>query len=151
MIIGLGFHTLAAVIWVGGMFFAYMVLRPSVGPLEPTVRLSLWCRVFSRFFPWVWLSVAALLVSGLAMVLLGLGGFAAIGTYIQVMMTVGLVMMGIFAYLYFLPWQRFHHAVNRADWPSAEKNIAQIRILVALNLTLGLVTVVVGASGRYYG
>ena len=28
-------HILAAVVWVGGIFFAYMVLRPSAGPLEP--------------------------------------------------------------------------------------------------------------------
>jgi putative copper export protein len=44
-------HTLAAAIWVGGMFFAYMALRPSAGPLEAPVRLQLWERVFSRFFP----------------------------------------------------------------------------------------------------
>jgi len=44
-------HVLAAVVWVGGMFFAYMVLRQSVGPLEPAVRLALWHRVFRHFFP----------------------------------------------------------------------------------------------------
>src|ERR1700675_1888451 len=55
MIVGIAFHILAAVIWVGGMFFALMVLRPSTGPLEPAVRLALWHRVFSRFFAWVWL------------------------------------------------------------------------------------------------
>ena len=45
-------HLLAAVIWVGGMFFAYMVLRPSAGLLEPAARLPLWQRVFGHFFPW---------------------------------------------------------------------------------------------------
>jgi hypothetical protein len=42
-----------AVVWVGDRFFACMVLRHSVGPLEPAVRLALWHRVFDRFFPWV--------------------------------------------------------------------------------------------------
>jgi len=79
MIIGLAIHTLGAIVWVGGMFFAYVILRPSAGALEPAVRLSLWCRVFSRFFGWVWLSVAALLASGFGMVFLALGGLAAIG------------------------------------------------------------------------
>jgi len=36
-------HILGAVIWVGGMFFAYMALRPAiVETLEPPFRLKLW-------------------------------------------------------------------------------------------------------------
>ncbi len=81
MIIGLAFHIVAAVIWVGGMFFAYVVLRPGMSPLEPAIRLPLWHRVFSRFFLWVWLSIAVLLASGFAMVFLGFGGFATVGAY----------------------------------------------------------------------
>jgi uncharacterized membrane protein len=50
MIIGLAFHIVTAVIWVDGMFFAYVVLRPGMSPLEPAIRLPLWHRVFSRFF-----------------------------------------------------------------------------------------------------
>jgi uncharacterized membrane protein len=151
MIVWIAFHILAAVIWVGGMFFALMVLRPSTGPLEPAVRLALWHRVFSRFFPWVWLSVAVLLVSGFAMVFLGFGGFAGVGRYVHIMMAVGILMTLIYAHLYFASWQRFRRAVATADWPTAAKNIDQIRLLVTVNLVLGLITVVIGASGRYYG
>ncbi|WP_343074980.1 hypothetical protein [sulfur-oxidizing endosymbiont of Gigantopelta aegis] len=44
-------HLLSAVIWVGGMFFAHMILRPSaVEQLEPPQRLPLWVAVFGRFF-----------------------------------------------------------------------------------------------------
>jgi uncharacterized membrane protein len=138
-------------IWVGGMFFAYAVLRPGVGPLEPAIRLPLWHRVLSRFFFWVWLSIAALLVSGFAMVFLGLGGFETVGAYIRAMMALGIVMMVIYTYLYFAPWQRFRRAVLTTDWSAADKSIRQIRSLVGSNLFLGLVTVVIGASGRYYG
>lgn len=151
MIVGLAFHIVAAVIWVGGMFFAYVILRPSAGPLEPAFRLALWHRVFSRFFLWAWLSIASLLVSGFAMVFLGFGGFAAVGAYVRVMMALGIVMMVIYTYLYFAPWQRFRRAMSTANWPVAEKNIRQIRLLVGSNLILGLVTVVIGTSGRYYG
>ncbi len=150
MILGLAFHVLAAVIWVGGMFFAYAVLRPSIGPLEPAVRLPLWCRVFSRFFPWVWLSITVLLASGFAMVFLGFGGFATVGAYVRAMMVLGIVMVVIYTYLYFVPWERFRRAVSTVDWPAAAKHIGQIRLLVGLNLVLGLATVVIGASGRYY-
>jgi uncharacterized membrane protein len=151
MIVGLAFHIVAAVIWVGGMFFAYAVLRPGIGPLEPAVRLPLWYRVFSRFFPWVWLSIAVLLTSGFAMVFLGFGGFATVGAYVRAMMVLGIVMMVIYAYLYFVPWQRFRRAVSASDWGAASKHIGQIRLLVGSNLVLGLATVVIGASGRYYG
>ena len=64
MTVGLLVHAFAAVIWVGGMFFAYMVLRPATGALDPHVRLDLWGQVFVQFFPWVWASIVALLVSG---------------------------------------------------------------------------------------
>jgi uncharacterized membrane protein len=67
-------HVLAAVVWVGGMFFADMVLRQSVGPLEPAVRLALWHGIFRRFFPWVWASIVLLLVSGYGMMFLYFGG-----------------------------------------------------------------------------
>ena len=151
MVLGLAFHILAAVIWVGGMFFAHMVLRPSAGKLDSATRLTLWARVLGRFFSWVWLSVAALLVSGFAMVMVGFGGFAALGHYINVMMAVGIVMMLLFGHVFFGPFKRFRRAVAAADWSEAERNIRQIRILVMVNLLLGLVTVVVGASGRYIG
>jgi len=144
MIIGMTLHVLAAVIWVGGMFFAHMVLRPSAGPLEPAVRLSLWSRVFPRFFFWVWLSVASLLVSGFGMVFLGLGGFAAVAGSVD-------AMTAIFAYIYFAPWPRFRRAVSAADWPIAAANLRAIRLLVTTNLTLGLVTSAIGASGPYLG
>jgi uncharacterized membrane protein len=151
LMIGVAFHIVAAVIWVGGMFFALVVLRPSTGPLDPPTRLALWQRVFGRFFPWVWGAVAVLLVSGFSMIIWGFGGFDKIGTYVHVMMGLGIIMMLIYAHLYFAPWQRFRRAVAAGEWPVAAKNIDQIRQLVTINLVLGLITVVVGAAGRYYG
>jgi uncharacterized membrane protein len=38
-------HLLAAVFWVGGMAFAYMVLRPAAAAFAPPERLPLWQRV----------------------------------------------------------------------------------------------------------
>ena len=147
MAFGIAIHALAAVIWVGGMFFAYMVLRPSAGPLEPPVRLQLWERVFSRFFPWVWTSVATLLASGLGMVFWGYGGF---GAYVHVMLGIGLLMMAIYAHLYFVPWRRLRRAVASANWAEGGVQLGVIRRIVAVNLTLGLITVAIGASGRFW-
>ncbi len=40
-------HVLAALVWVGGMFFAWTILRPAaVAALEAPARLGLWLEVF---------------------------------------------------------------------------------------------------------
>ena len=143
-------HVLAAVVWVGGMFFAYMVLRQSAGPLEPELRLALWHRVFQRFFPWVWSSIVLLLASGYGMMFLYFGGFAGAGLYIHVMQGIGIVMMLLFLHLFFVPWRRFSAAVERRHFPEAVKQLDQIRRIVAANLVLGLLTIIVGASGRFW-
>lgn len=150
MIVGLAFHVVAAVIWVGGMFFAYVALRPSAGALDPALRLPLWHRVFSRFFPWVLACIVALLASGYGMVFLGFGGFGAVGIHVHVMQGTGIIMMMIFLHLYFAPWKRFRRAIAADDLAVAGRNLEQIRVLVAANLILGLLTVVIGASGRYW-
>ena len=149
--IALILHSLAAVVWVGGMFFAHQVLRPAAAALEPGPRLSLWSRVLGRFFAWVVAAIVLLLLSGLTMVFGVYGGFAGIGLYIQLMMGLGIVMMLLFFHLYFAPWRRFRAAVGQQDWAGAGRQLGQIRTLVTINLVLGLVTVAIGGSGRYWG
>jgi len=151
MIAGLLLHILAAAIWVGGMFFAHQMLRPAAGKLDPAQRLPLWRRVFQRFFPWVWACVAALLLSGYGMVIWGLGGFAHIGLHVHIMQGIGIVMMLAFAHLYFSPWARFRRAVDAGDFAAAAPQLDRIRRIVGLNLVLGLIVVVIGATGRYWG
>jgi uncharacterized membrane protein len=150
MAILIALHVLAAVVWVGGMFFAYMVLRRSAGPLEPERRLALWHRVFGGFFPWVWTSIGVLLASGYGMMFLYLGGFAGAGLYIHVMQGIGIVMMLLFLHLFFVPWRRFGRAMATGHFAEAVKQLDQLRRIVATNLVLGLITIVVGASGRFW-
>jgi uncharacterized membrane protein len=151
MTVGLLVHALAAVIWVGGMFFAYTVLRPATGALDPHARLDLWGQVLGRFFPWVWASIVALLASGYGMIFLGLGGFAGAGVHVHVMQASGLLMMALFLHLYFAPWRRLRRALAAGDDQAAAVQLDQIRRIVAINLVLGLITVAIGASGRYWG
>lgn len=143
-------HALSAVIWVGGMFFAYVVLRPSLGDHAPEQRLILWSRVFQRFFPWVWLAVILLPATGYAAIFIDFGGFAAAGLYIHIMQGIGLVMIALFLYLFAVPFQHLKKAVAGEDWPSAGKSLAVIRRIVGANLHLGLINVAIGASGRFW-
>jgi uncharacterized membrane protein len=149
-IIGLFFHILAAVIWVGGMFFAHQLLRPAAAALEPAHRLPLWRRVFARFFPLVWLSIAALVASGYAMVFGVFGGFAHLPLHIDLMQLIGIIMMLAFGHLYFAPWARFRRAVDAGDFAAGAEQLNRVRTIVGVNLALGLIVVVIGATGRYW-
>jgi uncharacterized membrane protein len=151
MAIANGLHILAAVIWVGGMFFAVFVLRPSTGALEPGERLALWGRVFARFFPWVWASIVLLLASGYWIIFAGMGGFQGLPIYLHLMQGIGWLMILIYLHLWFAPYARFKKAIAASEWPVAAANLNMIRLAVTTNIVLGLLNAIIGASGRYWG
>ncbi|MFO8045318.1 MAG: CopD family protein [Halomonas sp.] len=150
MPIAITLHVLASVLWVGGMFFAWMVLRPvAAGLLEPPTRLALWRGVFARFFPWVWASVGVLLVTGLWMLFAVFGGMAEARWHIHLMLLLGLIMMAIYLHIWFAPYRRLCRAVDVTDWPEGGRQLGLIRRLIGLNLILGLITVAIASGGRY--
>ena len=149
--LALTLHIFGAVVWVGGMFAAYVCLRPAAGALEPPQRLALWRRFFAKFFPWVWVSILLLLASGYWMLLTTFGGFKGAPLYINLMQTIGLVMIALFVWLFHGPWLKFKRAVDAQDWPSAAAQLNRIRQIIMINLPLGLIVVVIGGTGRYWG
>jgi uncharacterized membrane protein len=66
------------------------------------------------------------------------------------MQGIGIAMMLLFLHLYFAPWRRYQSSVERHAFPEAANELGQIRRIVAINLGLGLLTIVVGASGRFW-
>lgn len=149
--VSLALHALAAVVWVGGMAFAYWFLRPAAGRvLDKPERARLWRGVFARFFSVVWFAVVVLLVTGYYMTLGPFGGFGEVGVHIHVMHGLALLMALIFAHVFFAPWKRFRLAVDRDEIGTAAAQLNVIRWLVAVNLALGLIVVVVATGGRYW-
>jgi len=139
-------HVFGIVVWVGGMFFAYLALRPAaMQELEPAPRLKLWQGVLKRFFFWVWFAVALLLGSGLYM-MRHLGGMS-VPIYAYLMMVTGLLMVLIFMHVFFAPFRRLRLSVAAQDWSTAGTALNQIRILVAANLILGLINIAVATLG----
>jgi len=142
-------HLLSAIIWVGGMFFAYVVLRPvSARQLEPPQRLSLWSHVFSAFFPWVWIAIIILTSSGLWLIFQQFGGMKNVAVQVHIMLTISLVMSFIFAYLFFVPHRQLKQFVAEQSWPEAAKALSKIRTLIAINLALGLSVTVIASAGH---
>ena len=133
-------HLLAAMAWVGGIFFAYMALRPASMLLDAPLRLSLWEATFGRFFPWVWGFIAVLLVSGHAL----MGQAPARGSLLA-MAAIGWAMSLLFAYLYFVLFASLKRAVAASDTPAAAQAMTRIRPVMATNLALGLVASALGA------
>jgi uncharacterized membrane protein len=136
----LALHALCAVIWVGGMFFAYVVLRPSLSVLEPIQRIALHTQVFRRFFLVIWHVMPLILLSGFAMLFLFYGGLAFVGWNVHLMLLLGLIMSAVFLLIVFGPYARFRRTTDRN---TAAACIDRIRKLIAVNLVLGIVTVVV--------
>jgi uncharacterized membrane protein len=143
-------HLLAAVIWVGGMFFAHVIVRPSALELPPPQRLALWVAIFSRFFRWVWISIIILVISGYWMIFDVFGGFIGLKAYyIQIMHVIGLIMIGIFSYLFFVYYPKLKQAVVAHEYPSGAAIMNKIRLLVTTNLLLGLTVISIASGGKY--
>lgn len=143
-------HLLSVLVWVGGMFFAYMVLRPAaVDVLQPPERLRLWDNVFRRFFNWVWGAAGIILVTGLYMIY-QYGGMAHVQRHIHVMLLLGLVMAGIYGYVFFACYVPLSLHVANERWKDAGEILGKIRKLVGVNLTLGLLTVCVAVLGPLF-
>ena len=145
----LALHLLAAMLWVGGMGFAILVLRPSLGLLPPSQRMTLHAAVFKRFFKIIWHAMPILLLSGYGMLFGLYGGFADASPLIHVMHLFGLVMAAFFLVIWFVPWKAMKAAQAAGDTVAAAAAAERIRKLVLANLILGAITLVVGAFLNY--
>jgi uncharacterized membrane protein len=137
-------HVLSIIVWIGGMAFAHFFLRPAVQALDAPQRVRLMHAVLQRFLGGAALAVVLVLTSGLGMigaVSIGSGGAFAMPTDWTVMSSLGIVMMGIFAYIYFALQGRLDQAVAGADWAAGGQALARIRTWVGVNLVLGLAIV----------
>jgi uncharacterized membrane protein len=132
-------HLLCAVLWVGGLFFAYVVLRPSLAAIDPPQRMLLHTQVFRKFFLVVWHAMPLILITGFAM--LGLmGGFAGAVWQVHAMLGVGLIMSAVFLATFFGPYRQFRRTTDRKRMASS---LDSIRKLIGVNLILGLITVII--------
>ncbi len=142
-------HVLAAIIWVGGMFFGFLAVRPALADVDTKQRARLWVGIFRRFFPWVWGCIVVLLGSGFYLASDAFDGLAHAPVFVHVMMGLGILMMLLFGHLFFAPYKRLKQAVATGDDELAKKSMAQIRSPWAVNLSLGLVVVLVAMLGSF--
>jgi len=140
----LAVHLLGAAIWVGGMAFALLVLRPSLGVLAPAQRLALHGEVFRRFFRIIWHVMPLVLLSGYGL-LFSYGGFEEVNPLVHVMHLTGVTMAVIFAVIFFGPWKALQAALAASKPAEAAAAVNRIRLLISANLVLGVITIAVAA------
>ena len=133
-------HLLGAIVWMGGMAFVLLSLRPAAfAVLEPPLRPRMIFASLQRFFPLVWISIALLLASGLWV--MAQTGFAHAPAAWHAMFGIGLIMMALFAHIYFAPFKRACRAAAEQDWAKVAKALQQIHPLVMTNFVLGWIAI----------
>jgi len=133
-------HVLCAVVWVGGMFFSYVVLRPSLAVLEPPQRIALHTQIFRKFFLVIWHAMPLIVLTGFIMIFTVFGGMAGLRWNVNVMMLLGLIMAAIFLAIFFGPYRTFRASPGPAP-------LDTIRKLIGVNLILGLLTAAIAVLG----
>lgn len=142
-------HLFAGILWLGGMAFMLLALRPAaIAVLQPPERLPLMGAVMRRFFTVVGVSIVALMATGTPMYTTvfratreatGQGG-VPLGW--NLMLGLGLLMMLLFGHLFFVGYARFKRALAVKDWPLAGLAAGQIHRLVIVNFVLGCLALV---------
>ena len=131
------------------MWFAWVCLRPSLLGVDAATRANLSAQVLHRFFGYVFVAIPVMLATGLHLIR-GLGGMAAVGMHVHIMLGLGIVMMLLALHVYFAPLRRLKLAVIAGDLTDAGKRLGQIRVFIGINLLLGLIVVAIGSGGRYF-
>ena len=140
-------HVLAALIWVGGMFLAWMILRPAaIKALEGPARSKLRVEVFQRFSVWVWIEVEVLPISGVGLLQMRFNGFETAPRYVQIMMGLYIVMVALFIRIQSLQLPELRKAVEAQEWAAGAAVMGRIRRLVGCNLIVGLALVAIAAA-----
>ena len=140
-------HVLAALVWVGGMFFTWMIVRPAVvAALQGPPRLHLWLQILPRFFTWVWVAVVLLPITGVGMIQLQFTGFDTAPRYVQVMIGLYVVMTALFMRVHSLQLPELRQAVQAEQWPEGVAVLGRMRRMMAVNLLLGLAVVAIAAA-----
>lgn len=137
-------HLIAAIVWMGGMTFMLIALRPAtLAVMDAQPRARLMDQVWQRFFAAVLIAIVVLLATGGYMfggamkAAREATGHAVVPLGWTIMTALGSLMFLIFGHIYFAGFKKFRRAVAGMQWPLAAKAAEQIHLLVVVNFVLG--------------
>jgi len=136
-------HYLATVIWIGGMAFNILVLRPSMIVLDQNQRPILGTKVLKRFIIFAWLSIAVLILTGIPM------AFNRVAIEDIFSTTYGIVLLSkhfvTLIMILIVTWVSFVLSAKLAPFAPKPNTIL---ILVKINLSLGILVLLLTAILR---
>ncbi len=123
------FHILFTIVWIGGMVYSLLFLKPSLKEVLPEEkRENLLKSVFSKFFAAVWLSIGVIFVTGMGL-WHGYRRDFSENTLFHVKLFAFGLMIAIFFYIYFFLFRR--------------NKMASIPNLIGINLILGILILLI--------
>lgn len=138
----LALHIISIALWIGGIFYAVAILRPSLGLLDATQRNSIMLQTLARFFKGLTHAIPTALISGWLLILHE-GGFANVPWTVNAMQGFGILMALLFVRLYFGPYQK----VRRAIRPQASA-FDSIRLQMVAIMALGFLAILSACLGH---
>jgi len=137
-IIMLWLHYLATVMWIGGMAFNILVLRPSMTAIDQNQRAVLGSKVLKRFIIFAWLSILVLILTGISIsradTLATTYGFVLLSKHAVTLIMVLIVV-----------WISFVNSSKLAPYAPKPETIL---MLVKTNLSLGILVLLLTAVLR---
>ena len=142
-------HLIAGIVWMGGMTFMLIVLRPAaLASMDAQPRALLMGEVWKRFYVLVLVAIALLFTTGTHLYTatfraakLAVGqGSVPLGW--NIMLVLGLAMMLIFGHIYFAGFKKYKRAVAASEWAVAAKAGALIHTMTLINFSLGWLAIV---------
>ena len=142
-IITLWLHYLATVMWIGGMAFNILVLRPSMMVLDQNQRPILGNKVLKRFIFFAWLSITVLILTGISIASSRIAFENIFST------TYGIVLLSkhfvTLIMILIVTWVSFVLSTKLAPFAPKPNTILT---LVKINLSLGIVVLLLTAILR---
>ncbi len=143
VIITLWLHYLATVMWIGGMAFNLLVLRPSMAVIDQNQRPVLGTKVLKRFIIFAWLSIAVLVLTGISI------NYNRIAFEDILSTTYGIVLLGkhiiTLIMVLIVAWISLIFSAKLARFAPKPDTILQ---LVKTNLSLGILVLLLSAILR---
>ena len=136
-------HYLATIMWIGGMAFNILVLRPSMIVLDQNQRPILGTKVLKRFIIFAWLSIAVLILTGIPI------AFSSVAIENIFSTTYGIVLLSkhfvTLIMILIVAWVSFVLSNKLASFAPKPNTIL---ILVKTNLFLGILVLLLTAILR---
>ncbi len=122
------FHIFFAILWIGGMIYSLIFMRPALERVDENCRVTIIQNTWSRFFYAVWLSIIVLFLTGMAIWHQFRLDFSK-NPLFHLKLLMFVIMVIIFAYIHLYLFRR--------------KIFSSIPTLMMINLILGVLIVMV--------